>query len=74
MSKELEERIEKKKQMLRDYLRLSEQWKFKKEDIERMMDMYLDDPTFLVDVVFFFTDLTTPKLFFILFVGRVKLV
>ena len=43
MSKELEERIEKKKQMLRDYLRLSEQWKFKKEDIERMTDMYLDD-------------------------------
>ena len=43
MSKELEERIEKKKQMLRDYLRWSEQWKFKKEDIERMMDMYLDD-------------------------------
>ena len=43
MSKELEERIEKKKQMLRDYLRLSEQWKFKKEDIERMTDMDLDD-------------------------------
>ena len=43
MSKELEERIEKKKQMLRDYLRLSEQQKFKKEDIERMTDMYLDD-------------------------------
>ena len=43
MSKELEERIEKKQQMLRDYLRLSEQWKFKKEEIEGMTDMYLDD-------------------------------
>lgn len=43
MSKELEERIEKKKQMLRDYLRLAEQWNFKTEDVEKMTDMFLDD-------------------------------
>lgn len=43
MSKELEERIEKKKQMLSAYLRFAEKWKFKKEDIERMTDMFLDD-------------------------------
>ena len=43
MSKELEERIEKKKQMLSDYLRFAEQWNFKTEDVEKMTDIFLDD-------------------------------
>ena len=43
MSKELEERIERKTQMLSAYLRFAEKWKFKEEDIERMTDMFLDD-------------------------------
>lgn len=43
MSKELEERIERKKQMLSDYLRFAEQWNFKTEDVEKMTDIFLDD-------------------------------
>lgn len=43
MDKELEERIERKKQYISDYLELSKRFGYSQERIEKTVDMLLED-------------------------------